>query len=72
MNLEFLVEAFNLFNRANVTAIDTNLFVFTAATNTLTANTGQDRISPFLTPTQLNNTTLYAPRQIQFALRFQF
>jgi hypothetical protein len=72
MNLEVLAEAFNLFNHSNVTGITDSLFTFNAANNTLTSNTTSDRVQPFLTPTSINNTTIFTPRQIQLSVRFHF
>jgi hypothetical protein len=73
MSLEFLAEAFNLFNHSNVTSVNDTLFTFTAATNTLTSNATADRVQPFLTPTSINNNAfVFPPRQIQLSVRFQF
>ena len=75
MSLELLAEAFNLFNRANITDVTTTLFAFSGASatgGTLTANTTPDRTTPFLTPQEINNTTIFTPRQVQLALRFHF
>ncbi len=77
MNLEFLAEAFNLFNHSNITNVTTTLFQFGSATATgatLTANTTPDRTLPFLRETAdgINNTTIFTPRQIQLSVRFQF
>lgn len=72
MNIEVLAEAFNLFNHSNITGITDSLFSFTAATNTLTSNTTADRLQPYLTPTSINNTTVFTPRQVQLSVRFHF
>jgi len=72
MNLEVLAEPFNLFNHSNVTGITNSLFTFNAASNTLTCNTTADRVQPFLTPTSINNTTIFTPRQVQLSVRFHF
>ncbi|HLM57308.1 MAG TPA: TonB-dependent receptor [Pyrinomonadaceae bacterium] len=77
MNFEVLAEAFNLFNRANVTDVSATLFQFGSATatgGTLTSNTTPDRTLPFLRTTAegLNNTTIFTPRQIQLSARFNF
>lgn len=66
MNFEALIEAFNLFNRANVTDVDDLFYSLTAATNTLTFNPA------FGNTTALNNTTIFRERQVQIAFRFQF
>lgn len=71
-NLEFLAEAFNLFNHANVTNVEDQIFNLNNTTGVLTSNVGQDRTSPFLRNTELNNTSIFTPRQVQLALRFQF
>jgi hypothetical protein len=72
MNLEVLAEAFNIFNHSNVTGITDSLFTFNAANNTLTSNTTSDRVQPFLTPTTINNTIIFTPRQVQLSVRFHF
>jgi hypothetical protein len=68
MNLEVLAEAFNLFNRSNVTGVADRLFSVggTAAAPTLTFD------PTFLNPTDLSNATFLRERQIQLAVRFQF
>ena len=73
MNLEILAEGFNIFNRANVTAVNTAYissitFGTTAQVGTLTYN------PQFGTPTTtgFNNTTTLAPRQVQLGLKFHF
>jgi hypothetical protein len=71
MKLEILLEGFNIFNRANVTAVNTAylsgiVFGTTAETGVLTYN------QTFGTATTLNNTTNLAPRQIQFGAKFHF
>ncbi|MFN2453204.1 MAG: carboxypeptidase regulatory-like domain-containing protein [Pyrinomonadaceae bacterium] len=76
-SLEFLAEAFNLFNRANITSVTESLFTFGSATatgGTLTSNTTPDRTLPFLRETSdgINNTTIFTPRQVQLSARFQF
>ncbi|HKS30648.1 MAG TPA: TonB-dependent receptor [Pyrinomonadaceae bacterium] len=77
MSLEFLAEAFNLLNRANVTDVSATLFAFSGANQfggTLTSNTTPDRTLPFLRETSegLNNTTIFTPRQVQLSVRFEF
>ena len=68
MNLEFLSEAFNLFNHVNVTDVQTREYNYTAAANgTRTLNYN----SAFLQPTAAGNT-IFNARQIQWAIRFQF
>jgi hypothetical protein len=71
MKLEILAEGFNIFNRANVTAVNT-AYLSTIAFGA-TADTGVLTYNPsFGTPTTFNNTTNLAPRQIQFAAKFHF
>jgi hypothetical protein len=65
MNLEFLGEAFNLFNHVNVTDVQTKEYDYNNTAKTLTYN------SAFLQPTASGNT-IFNSRQIQFAVRFQF
>jgi hypothetical protein len=66
MNLEFLAEAFNLFNRYQVTSVNTTLYTFSGSNLSFTPN-GPN----FGVPSGTGNS-LYRERQIQFALRFQF
>ena len=76
VNFEVLGEAFNLFNRVNVTNRGTTLYTISTAT---AANApGVPLGSPvlivdptFLVPTEAGNTIL-RERQIQFAARFNF
>jgi hypothetical protein len=71
MKLEILLEGFNIFNRANVTAVNT-AYISTIAFGA-TADTGVLTYNPtFGTPTTFNNTTTLAPRQIQFGAKFHF
>lgn len=71
MKLEILLEGFNIFNRANVTAVNTS-YISTIAFGA-TADTGVLTYNPtFGTPTTFNNTTNLAPRQVQFAAKFHF
>jgi hypothetical protein len=67
MNLEFLSEAFNLFNHRNITDIQTREYTYNSATTpkTLVYNTA------FGSATGASST-LYRERQIQFAIRMQF
>jgi hypothetical protein len=67
-NLEFLAEAFNLFNHMNVTDVQTKLYSIGGATPqaaTLTYN-------PAFNTATGASSTIYRERQIQFAVRFQF
>jgi hypothetical protein len=62
-NIEFLVEGFNVFNRTQVTGVQTTLYNLSG--NTLTFN------APFGTTTAADST-LFRERQVQFAARFEF
>jgi Carboxypeptidase regulatory-like domain/TonB dependent receptor len=65
--LEFLVEGFNIFNRTQVTGLNTAIYAtggtYQAPTLTLTSNFGT---------TNAAGGTLFRERQIQIAARFQF
>jgi hypothetical protein len=63
--LEVLAEGFNVFNRTQVTNVNTTLYNQNFATNTFTFNT------PFQSITE-TGATLFRERQIQFAVRFEF
>ncbi|HEV2911804.1 MAG TPA: TonB-dependent receptor [Pyrinomonadaceae bacterium] len=67
MNIEFLAEAFNLFNHTNVTNVADRLYSVggTNAAPTLTFD------PTFLNPTEAGNT-IFRERQIQLAVRFEF
>ncbi len=65
MNLEFLAEAFNLFNRYQVTSVNTNQYRFAGAIPTFVTDV------PFGSVSGTGNS-LYRERQVQFALRFHF
>lgn len=76
MNLEVLAEAFNLFNRVNVTNRNTRLYTVTTASAinapALTVGTPILLLDPiFLVPNEAGNTN-FRERQIQFAARFEF
>lgn len=64
-NLEFLVEGFNLFNRTQVTNVNTTFYSANFTTGVLTAN------APFQSITEAG-ATLFRERQVQLALRFEF
>jgi hypothetical protein len=78
MNLELLAEGFNIFNRSNFTGISDTYFSATGQTSAanpiarLTYNAGTPTLAPYLTPTTINNTLNFSPRQIQLGLRFHF
>ena len=68
MNLEVLAEAFNIFNRSNVTAVADRLYSVggTATAPTLTFD------PTFLNTLDVSNATFLRERQVQLAVRFQF
>jgi len=71
MSLELLAEGFNIFNRSNVTAVNTSYisninFGTTSQVGVLTYN------PTFGSTTTINNTIIFAPRQIQLGARFHF
>jgi Carboxypeptidase regulatory-like domain len=80
--LELLWEAFNLFNRTNVTGVDNDAFDFTAfdPTNPAAcpvpagATNFQGCVSPHSTflNTQSTSNTLYGARQMQFGAKIRF
>jgi hypothetical protein len=75
-NIEILGEAFNLFNRVNVTNRATRLYSISTATatvgSTLPLGTPILVFDPtFLVPNEAGNT-VFRERQIQFAARFNF
>ncbi len=63
MNLEFLAEGFNIFNRVNITGVDSRSY--------LISGTNLNEDTRFGLPTAAGNS-LIRERQIQFATRFQF
>lgn len=65
-NLEILGEAFNLFNRYQVTSVNTTLYTFSGSNLSFTPN-GPN----FGVPSGTGNS-LFRERQIQFAARFHF
>jgi hypothetical protein len=71
-NIELLGEAFNVFNRSNITFLENTLYILNNTTSTLTLNSGQTGILPFLTTSEVNNTTIFTPRSVQLAVRFNF
>jgi hypothetical protein len=66
MSLELLAEGFNIFNHSNFTGIRDQIYTLTTATNTLVYDT------TYLTPTTINNTINFTPRQVQLGARFHF
>jgi outer membrane receptor protein involved in Fe transport len=63
MNLEFLAEGFNIFNRYQVTGV--NNLAYNLSGNTLTA-------LPAFGQVNAAGNSIYRERQVQFAVRFQF
>jgi hypothetical protein len=77
MNLEFLAEGFNIFNRSNVTGASTAyissiVFGATSAVGVLNYNSGTPTTPAFGETTSINNSTNLAPRQIQLGVKFNF
>ncbi len=66
MNFEFLAEAFNLFNRYQVTGVSTTQYTFSGSNLNFNPNG-----PTFGVPNSTGNS-IYRERQIQFALRFHF
>lgn len=66
MSLELLAEGFNIFNHSNFTGISDRIYTLTTATNTLVYD------PTYLTPTTINNTINFTPRQVQLGARFHF
>lgn len=67
MRVEILAEGFNIFNRSNVTNVNT------AYISNINFNTGDLTYNPsFGTTNTINNTITLAPRQIQLGARFHF
>ncbi|CAN5222248.1 TonB-dependent receptor [soil metagenome] len=63
MNLEFLVEAFNLFNRTQITSVNDTAFDISGTNLVPRANFGEESAT---------GNSLYRERQVQIAVRFQF
>jgi hypothetical protein len=67
MRLELLAEGFNIFNRSNVTGVNTTYI------SNINFTTGVLTYNPnFGSTTTINNTITLAPRQIQLGARFHF
>ncbi|HKO99750.1 MAG TPA: TonB-dependent receptor [Pyrinomonadaceae bacterium] len=66
MNIEFLAEGFNIFNRYQVTSVNTTLYTFSGSNLSFTPN-GPN----FGVPSGAGNS-IFRERQIQFAARFHF
>lgn len=65
MKLELLGEMFNIFNRTQVTSLNTTFYNLNNTTGVLTYNTAFGAITEA-------SGTLFRERQVQFAARFQF
>jgi outer membrane receptor protein involved in Fe transport len=63
MNIELLAEGFNLFNRTQVTTVNTTLYSLSGSTLTFNAPFGQ---------TTGADSTLFRERQVQLGARFNF
>jgi hypothetical protein len=75
--IEFLAEAFNLFNRSNVTSVTSTQYNMGTCTGTNAANTLSCALTSnasFGAPSSggINNGTNLRERQVQFAVRFIF
>jgi len=71
MNLEVLAEAFNVFNRFQVTSINFTEYSFGTLPGVTPATTGLIYQQPFGTVFSAGNS-IYRERQVQFAVRFEF
>ena len=63
MNFEVLAEGFNLFNRTQVTTVQTTLYNLSGTTLSL---------NPAFGSTTGADSTLFRERQVQLGARFQF
>jgi hypothetical protein len=71
MSLELLAEGFNIFNRSNVTQVNTS-YISSITWNT-TAETGVlNYNSSYGSINTINNSIIFTPRQIQLGARFHF
>jgi hypothetical protein len=74
MNLEFLAEGFNIFNRRNITNLGTTAYTITnpaASAPPGTPSTLNFQTATFGVPSEAGNS-IFRERQVQFAVRFQF
>ena len=71
-SLSFFVEGFNIFNRQNITRVNTRGYIrpFTASTD-LNFNTGNGQGGNFGDPTAAGNN-IFRERQVQLSARFRF
>lgn len=76
MNIEVLGEAFNIFNRQNITNRGTRLYTVTTASATnapgVPVGTPILLLDPLFTVPSEAGNTIFRERQIQFAVRFEF
>jgi len=66
--IEFLAEGFNIFNRTQVTGVNTRIYQLSATTTGVIATFDPT----FGTPSDLSNGFFFRERQIQLAARFEF
>jgi hypothetical protein len=66
--VEFLAEGFNIFNRTQVTGVNTRMYVASIVNGAVVANYDPT----FGTPSDLSNGFFFRERQIQLAVRFEF
>jgi hypothetical protein len=79
-NLQFLGEAFNLFNHTNISSVNTTAFNYvnagTGACTTAIAAGANGCLTPsptFMAPTAASSTNgLYGARQLQLSAKFTF
>lgn len=66
--IEFLAEGFNIFNRTQVTGVNSRMYVVSTSGGNVVANFDPT----FSTPSDLSNGFFFRERQIQLAVRFEF
>jgi hypothetical protein len=70
MNLEFLVEAFNLFNRTHITSVNTTAFRLVSA---VSGGPGVNLVpDPTFGTDAATGNSIFRERQVQLAVRFNF
>lgn len=70
MNLEFLVEAFNLFNRTHITSVNTTAFRLVSA---VSGGPGVNLVpEPTFGTNAATGNSIFRERQVQLAVRFNF
>jgi hypothetical protein len=70
--IEVLAEGFNIFNRTQVTGVNTRIYNVACTGNTVTGSCSATFDPTFGTPSDLSNGFFFRERQIQLAVRFQF